>query len=121
MINTIYTILISVLTALGGGFSGWFFTRKKYKTEVDSNVIHNLEKSFDVFSKTINFCEQRIEELTKELIACKEENKKLEKELYAVKDRTLKIIEMVCVNLTCTLRKRNFDLFGNEDNSTQEI
>lgn len=121
MMDTLYAILMSVATAIGGGFSGWFFTRKKYHTEVDANVIKNLASSFTLYKENIEYCEKTIKDLKDTIEEYKLKNDKLEKDLTELKERMFHIMEQVCINLACTMRKRSFDLFGNENTSKENI
>lgn len=59
MDNVIYTILISIGTALAGSFSGWFFGRKKQRIE-------EIDAATDTFNKIVNSLEDRIEKLLEE-------------------------------------------------------
>lgn len=121
MIDTLYAVLMSVATAVGGGFSGWFFTRKKYNTEVDANVIENLAASFTLYKENIEYCKKTIKELQDTIEEYKNKNDKLERELSILQNRMFNIMEQVCMNLACTMRKRNFDLFGNEHSDKETL
>lgn len=114
MMNTLHAILISIATAVGGGFSGWFFTRKKYNTEVDANMIKNLKSSLDFYKETIDYNEKKLNSLIDKIEKAEAKNEQLEEEIRTLRDKLFKIIELVCVNFTCTLRKKDFNLFGNE-------
>lgn len=121
MMNTLHTILLSIGTALGGGFSGWFFTRKKYNTEVDANMIKNLKSSLDFYKETIDYNERKLNSLIEKIEKAEAKNEQLEEELRTLRDRLFKIVELVCVNFTCTLRKKDFKLFGNESTADKEV
>lgn len=58
-----------ICTALSGAIT-FFFTKKKYNTEVDSQQIQNISASFDTYKKmtdeTISSLNQKIEMLQKE-------------------------------------------------------
>ena len=123
MIDTLYTILIGIASALGGGFSGWFFTRKKYNTEVDSNMIQNMQQSLQFYKETIEYNEKKLNSLIEKIEKAEARNEDLEGEVRKLRERMFNLMEQVCINLTCTMRKRTFDLFGHEDiikENTQE-
>lgn len=42
MNTEIIIALIGVASTFISGFSGWFFARKKYNSEVDNNLIANM-------------------------------------------------------------------------------
>lgn len=121
MMDTIHTILIAVASALSGGFSGWFFTRRKYNTEVDAGMIQNLQSSLDFYKETIEYNEKRLSALIDKIEKAEARNEELEKEIMKLKDRMFNLMEQVCINLTCTMRKRTFDLFGNENTIKENI
>ena len=50
--DTWIAILGGLLTTIISGFSGWFFTKKKYNAEVDNNLINNMQESLE-FYKTL--------------------------------------------------------------------
>lgn len=121
MINSLYTIIISVASALGGGFSGWFFTRKKYNTEVDSNMIKNLQSSLAFYKETIEYNDKRLNTLIEKIEKAEARNEQLEGEIRCLRERMFTIMEQVCINFTCTLRKRNFDLFKDDNNNKKNL
>lgn len=44
---------IGLVTTVVSGWTSWFFTRKKYNTEVDSNEIENLKKSLEFYESIV--------------------------------------------------------------------
>ena len=72
MIDTVVTILISVITAISGGFAGWLFGRRRQNiddinaaTDTWKNIVTSLEERIDKL-----LCERKedalqIEELNK--------------------------------------------------------
>ena len=49
MINTEILITggIGFISTIISGWATWFFTRKKYNSEVDNNLIQNMKESLD--------------------------------------------------------------------------
>lgn len=41
-LEILITGCIGLITTLVSGWASWFFTRKKYNTEVDNNLINNM-------------------------------------------------------------------------------
>lgn len=120
MIDTLYAVLLSAGTGIAGGFSGWLFTRKKYNTEVDSNEINNLKDSITIYHTIIEDEKQRIDDLTKRCDRYEEKITELEDSNKQFRDRYLSIIETICIDFTCTQRKRNINLFGNDGISNKK-
>lgn len=84
------TILSSILT--------FFFTKKKYSAEVDSNVIDNLQKALDLYKQIADDNLKRIGEL-------QEENRDLRKQVNELSMQVNKLLNSICLDLTCKYRK----------------
>lgn len=44
---------IGLVTTIVSGWTSWFFARKKYNAEVDSNEIENLKKSLEFYENIV--------------------------------------------------------------------
>ena len=44
---------VGLITTVISGWTSWFFARKKYNTEVDSNEIENLKKSLEFYESIV--------------------------------------------------------------------
>lgn len=55
MIDTdvLVTGCIGIVASIISGWTSWFFTRKRYNTEVDSNEIANLKKSLEFYEDIV--------------------------------------------------------------------
>lgn len=69
---------VGILTTGASAWISYFFTRKKYHTEVDSNVIKNLEESLKFYEDLTKHNKEQLKELM-------EENKTLRQELNEVR------------------------------------
>ena len=61
MIDILITGGVGLLTTGVGSWVGWFFGRKKYNSEVDGNLIANMEKSLEFYEKLSNDNKKRLE------------------------------------------------------------
>lgn len=52
-LGVIITGIIGLITTVISGWTSWFFARKKYNTEVDSNEIANLKKSLEFYEDIV--------------------------------------------------------------------
>ena len=77
---TLYTILGGVLTAVISSWTTWFFTRKKYNTEVDNNQIKNMQESLEFYKKLSDDNRARLEEVL-------QRNNQLEKEVAQLREQ----------------------------------
>lgn len=79
---------IGILTTAASAIITWIFAKKKYYTEVDHNVIENLEKSLDFYEKLSTHNQEKLKELM-------EENKTLRREI----DELRKQLQEITTNL----------------------
>lgn len=77
-LEILITGCIGLITTLVSGWASWFFTRRKYNTEVDNNLINNMQESLDFYMKLSDDNKERLEEVLKR-------NEQLESELDAIK------------------------------------
>jgi len=79
MTNTIITALVGVICTILSGWGTFLFTRRKYETEVDSNEVDNVKKSFDTYVKVT---EETIHSLNNKVERLQRENDELRKEVF---------------------------------------
>ena len=96
---------IGLITTIVSGWTSWFFARKKYNSEVDSNLINNMKESLDFYEKLSSDNRERLEEVLKR-------NTKLEKEIGELRKQVFEVMTKICLNLECAVRVRNPELFG---------
>lgn len=101
---------VGIITTVISGWTSWFFARKKYDSEVDSNLINNMKESLDFYEKLSADNRERLEEVLKR-------NAELEQEIKDLRKQMFSLMNSICTDLTCQLRKRNLNLF-NEQNGT---
>lgn len=108
--------LVGVLcTAISSGVT-FFFTRRKYNTEVDSQQIQNMDASFDVYRKMMEEAlssqkktmESTIEAQDKKIDMLQKENDSLRAQVSQLQMQMLNILGNICLDSTCRLRKMNF-------------
>ena len=99
---------IGLITTIVSGWTSWLFARKKYDSEVDSNLISNMKESLDFYEKLSSDNRERLEEVLKR-------NAELEQEISELRKQMFNLMSSICTDLTCQLRKRNLNLF-NEQN-----
>lgn len=101
---------VGLVSTIVSGWTSWFFARKKYDSEVDSNLINNMKESLDFYEKLSTDNRERLEEVLKR-------NAELEQEIRDLRKQMFSLMNSICTDLTCQLRKRNLNLF-NEQNGT---
>lgn len=101
---------VGIITTVISGWTSWFFARRKYNSEVDNNLIENMRQSLEFYKKLSDDNENRLDEVLKR-------NAELEQEMRDLRKQMFSLMNSICTDLTCQLRKRNLNLF-NEQNGT---
>lgn len=114
-ISILITGGVGLLTTIISSWTTWFFTRRKYNSEVDSNLINNMKESLDFYEKLSTDNRERLEEVLKR-------NAELEQEVGELRKHLFNLMSSICTDLTCQLRKRNLNLFNEHGiNSGQKM
>ena len=114
--SEIIMALVGVLCTAISSAVTFFFTRKKYNTEVDSQQIHNMGESFDVYKKMMEEAlasqkktmESIIEAQDKKIDTSLKENDSLKTQVSQLQQQMLNLLGSICLDSTCKLRKMNF-------------
>lgn len=101
---------VGIITTVISGWTSWLFARRKYNSEVDNNLIENMQQSLEFYKKLSDDNENRLDEVLKR-------NAELEQEIRDLRKQMFSLMNSICTDLTCQLRKRNLNLF-NEQNGT---
>ena len=118
MSNELWVALCGLITTVGGSFATWFFTRKKYNSEVDSQVIANMKESLDFYKKLSDDNKARLEEvlegqktlraenakLLEETQASRAENAKLQEDVNDLRDEVTTAMKTICYDFSCSHR-----------------
>lgn len=119
-ISILITGGVGLLTTIISSWTTWFFTRKKYNSEVDLNLVEKMEKSLEFYKSLSDDNKNRLEEIT-------ERNNELEKEVQELRKQVLNLTMNICMDLTCSHRIRettrkygkNKDRFDETSNSSR--
>ena len=90
---------VGLATSIISSWTTWFFTRKKYNSEVDLNLVEKMEKSLEFYKALSDDNKTRLEEIT-------ERNNELEKEVQELRKQVLNLTMNICMDLTCAHRMR---------------
>lgn len=118
-LDIIITGGIGIISSVITGWTTWFFTRKKYNSEVDNNLIQNMKESLDFYRKLSDDNRARLEEVLKR-------NESLEQEVAELRKQMFSLMGSLCLDLSCQLRKRDYNLFNskkeeNENTTNQKV
>ena len=107
--GVIITGLIGFISTIVSGWVTWFFTRKKYNAEVDQTLVQNMKESLDFYRKLSDDNRERLEEVLKR-------NESLEQEVAELRKQMFSLMGSLCLDLSCQLRKRDYNLFSSNKN-----
>lgn len=96
------TALIGIVTTFTSGFTAWFFARKKYNSEVDNNLINNMQDSLEFYKKLSDDNKSRLDEVLKR-------NENLEEEVKELRQQVMSLMTCICTDLSCQIRKENYE------------
>lgn len=91
---------VGVISTIISGWTSWFFARKKYNSEVDNNLIENMQESLTFYQKLSDDNKNRLDEVLKR-------NAELEEEVRELRKQVTAMISMICSDTTCKHRITN--------------
>lgn len=89
---------IGLVTTIVSGWTSWFFARKKYNTEVDSNEIENLKKSLEFYEDIVKDNNKKLQ-----FYIDLAENNRIE--VYRLKGVIHRLLNNSCLDSGCIKRK----------------
>ena len=81
--------LIAIVTLILSNGVTWFFSRKKYKEEVQSQEILNLNSTFEFYKTIISDLERRVKDMSEKIDTLERIINKLEVENRELKQTSL--------------------------------
>ena len=102
---------IGLITTIVSGWTSWFFARKKYNSEVDNQLIKNMNESLEFYKKLSDDNRSRLEEVLKRNDELERRDERLEEEVRQLRTQMFNLMSSLCTDLSCQLRKRDFNLF----------
>ena len=99
------TGLIGLISTILGSWSSYFFTRKKYNSEVDLNLIDKMQKSLEFYVQLSEDNKHILEETMDKVNKLEKRNDILEKENRELRNQMLTFMSQVCTELSCSARK----------------
>ena len=107
MINNevLLTAGIGIVTTITSGWASYFFTRKKYNSEVDLNLIEKMQGSLDFYMKLSEDNKRILDETLDKLEESEKRNNALESEIRELRNQVFTLITQICTDLSCNVRK----------------
>lgn len=102
MSTEIIIALIGILSTIISSWVSWFLTRRKYNSEVDNNLIKNMQDSLEFYKKLSDDNKSRLDEVLKR-------NENLEEEVKELRQQVMGLMTSICTDLSCQIRKGNYE------------
>lgn len=102
---------VGLCTTIVSGWTSWVFARRKYNSEVDSNLIENMQQSLEFYKKLSDDNKMRLDEMI-------QRNEDLAQEVSDLRKQVLTLMNSICTDLTCQLRKRDMNIVEGTDHGT---
>lgn len=97
-VGVLITGAVGLVTTVVSGWTSWFFARKKYNTEVDSNEIENLKKSLEFYESIVKDNNKKLQ-----FYIDLAENNRIE--VYRLKGVIHRLLNNSCLDSGCIKRK----------------
>lgn len=97
-VGILITGAAGLVTTIVSGWTSWFFARKKYNTEVDSNEIENLKKSLEFYESIVKDNNKKLQ-----FYIDLAENNRVE--VYRLKGIIHRLLNNSCLDDGCIKRK----------------
>lgn len=101
-LGVVITGIIGIITSIASAWTSWFFTRKKYNSEVDNNLIKNMQDSLEFYKKLSDDNKSRLDEVLKR-------NENLEEEVKELRQQVMGLMTSICTDLSCQIRRGNYE------------
>lgn len=103
--EVIITGAIGIITSIASGWVSYFFTRKKYNSEVDLNLIEKMQGSLDFYMKLSEDNKRILDETLTKLEVSEKRNDSLESEIKELRNQVFTLMTQICTDLSCNARK----------------
>lgn len=103
--EVLLTAGIGVITTIASGWTSYFFTRKKYNSEVDLNLIEKMQGSLDFYMKLSEDNKRILDETLAKLDESEKRNDILENEIRELRNQMFTLMTQICTELSCNARK----------------
>ena len=103
--EVLITGILGIITSIISGWVSYFFTRKKYNSEVDLNLIEKMQGSLDFYMKLSEDNKRILDETLDKLEESEKRNNALESEIRELRNQVFTLMTQICTDLSCNVRK----------------
>lgn len=98
MINDYLSIIITFFTTTIASFITWLLSKRKYKAEVDSNVLDNIQKQLDIYKNIVTDVKAQLQDYIKE-------SDNLREQVMLLQKQVAYLLPLACKIEECKTRK----------------
>ena len=103
--EVLITGILGIITSIISGWVSYFFTRKKYNSEVDLNLIEKMQGSLDFYTQLSEDNKRILDETLTKLEESEKRNEALENEIRELRNQMFTLMTQICTDLSCNARK----------------
>lgn len=111
-VDVLITAGVGVVSSIISAWTSWFFARKKYNSEVDGNLIANMQESLNFYKQLSDDNKKRLDDVLKRNEELEKRDEKLEDEVRQLKTQMINLMSQICLDLSCKIRQK--EIFGNK-------
>lgn len=97
-------IITNIVSPVVAGTATWLQAKKKYNTEVDSNLINNMKESLDFYKQVCDDQKERVQDLIRRNDESLQRQQKLEEEIADLRKQLNTVLLSMCTDFTCKHR-----------------
>ena len=110
--DVLITGAVGVVSSIISAWTSWFFARKKYNSEVDNQLIKNMNESLEFYKKLSDDNKSRLEEVLKRNDELEKRDEKLEEEVRQLRNQVMSLMSQICLDLSRKIKQK--EIFGKE-------
>jgi flagellar basal body-associated protein FliL len=111
-LDVLITGAVGIVSSIVSAWTSWFFTRKKYNTDIDSQLIQNMQESLEFYKNLSDDNKKRLDEVLRRNEELEKRDEKLEEEVRQLKNQMINLMGQICLDLSCKIRQK--EIFGNK-------
>ena len=104
--DVLITGIIGLVSSVISAWTSWFFARKKYNSEVDNQLIQNMNESLEFYKKLSDDNKARLDDVLKRNEELEKRDEKLEEEVRQLRNQMLNLMGQICLDLSCKIRQK---------------
>ena len=109
-LDVIITAIVGLVSTVVSAGASWIFARKKYNSEVDNNLIKNMQESLEFYKQLSDDNKERLEEVLRRNDELEKRDAALEEEMRQLRSQMFNLMSQICMDLTCKVRQKEIKI-----------